>query len=112
MEDADTKRILCVDFAAGSHHDFNLYKKSNLKIYPEIKQKVDKGYIGILKLHENTAIPFKNTKLHPLTKEQKNITDNWQNKEYQSNILTENLKFSNSCNNLIVVIVDLISEQH
>ena len=71
VENADTKRILCVDFAAGSHHDFNLYKKSNLKIHPEIKQKVDKGYIGILKLHENTAIPFKNTKLHPLTKEQK-----------------------------------------
>lgn len=71
VEDADTKRIICLDFAAGSHHDFDLCKKSKLKIHPDIKQKVDKGYVGILKLHENTAIPFKKTKLHPLTKEQK-----------------------------------------
>ena len=71
VEDVHSKRILCLDFAAGSHHDFDLYKKSKLKIHPSIKQKVDKGYIGILKLHENTAIPFKKTKLHPLTKEQK-----------------------------------------
>ena len=71
MEDVHTKRILCLDFAAGSHHDFDLYKQSKLKIHPAIKQKVDKGYLGVLKLHENTAIPFKKTKLNLLTKEQK-----------------------------------------
>ena len=71
VEDAYTKQIICLDFAAGSHHDFDLYKHSKLKIHPDIKQKVDKGYVGMLKLHENTAIPFKKTKLNPLTKEQK-----------------------------------------
>jgi hypothetical protein len=31
----------------------------------------DSGYQGLQKEHTNTAMPAKNTKLHPLTKEQK-----------------------------------------
>lgn len=71
VENADTKQIICLHFATGSCHDFNLYKKSKLRVHPDIKQKVDKGYVGILKLHRNVDIPLKNTKLHKLTKEQK-----------------------------------------
>ena len=71
VEDADTKQIICLNFAQGSCHDFNLYKKSKLRVHTDIRQKVDKGYVGMLKIHQNVDIPLKNTKLHKLTKEQK-----------------------------------------
>ena len=54
-----------------SCHDFNLYKKSKLHIYPNIKQKVDSGYQGAQKLHNNTDLPVKASKKHKLTKEEK-----------------------------------------
>ena len=69
--DANTKQIICVHFGNGATHDFKLYKKTNLKIHPNIKQKVDKGYLGANKIHKNTQIPHKKSKNHPLSKEQK-----------------------------------------
>jgi len=69
--DASTKQIICVHFDNGSCHDFNLYKKSKLHIHPDIHQKVDSGYMGAVKLHNNTELPVKNTKKHKLTKDQK-----------------------------------------
>jgi DDE superfamily endonuclease len=69
--DADTKQIICVHFEKGSCHDFKLYKKTQLRIHPNIKQKVDSGYLGADKIHENTDLPKKNTKKIKLTKEQK-----------------------------------------
>lgn len=69
--DLNTKQIICVHFEKGSCHDYNLYKKTKLRIHPSIKQKVDSGYTGANKLHLNTDLPKKNTKKHKLTKEQK-----------------------------------------
>jgi hypothetical protein len=69
--DADRKRIICVHVGKGSEHDFHLYKNSRLHIHPDIEQEVDSGYLGIRKLHSNSTLPFKNTKKHKLTKEQK-----------------------------------------
>jgi len=37
----------------------------------ETKAGVDSGYQGLQKEHPNTAMPTKNTKLHPLTRDQK-----------------------------------------
>lgn len=71
VEDAHTQQIICLEVGPGSQHDFDLYKSSKLNIHPAIKQKVDKGYLGIVKRHANTDIPFKRTKLHPLTKAQR-----------------------------------------
>lgn len=48
-----------------------MFKQSNLKIHPEIKVKVDKGYVGIDKFHANTDIPNKASKNKPLSKEEK-----------------------------------------
>lgn len=42
-----------------------------MRINPKIKVKVDKGYIGILKYHANTAIPNKSNKGEKLSKEEK-----------------------------------------
>lgn len=46
-----------------------MYKKSKLRIHKNIKQKTDSGYQGIQKLHENTELPIKRSKNHPLSKE-------------------------------------------
>jgi hypothetical protein len=69
--DADTKMIICIHIEKGSCHDFKLYKKSKLRIHPNIKQKADSGYQGSQKLHNNTDIPTKSSKKHKLTKEEK-----------------------------------------
>jgi hypothetical protein len=55
----------------GKEHDFALFKKTNLKINPEIKLYADTGYLEINKIHSNSEIPHKNSKNHKLTKEEK-----------------------------------------
>jgi len=52
-------------------HDFTLFKESRLPIKKETVICVDKGYIGIAKLHKNVEIPKKKSKLNPLTKKDK-----------------------------------------
>lgn len=71
VENADTQEIISLNFANGASHDFDLYKKSKLKVHHQIKKKVDKGYVGILGYHPNTDIPKKSSKLCPLTKNDK-----------------------------------------
>jgi hypothetical protein len=71
VENADNKQIISLDFGQGASHDFNVYKSSKLKVHPNIKQKVDKGYVGIIAYHANTDIPKKASKKYPLTKEDK-----------------------------------------
>ena len=56
----------------GSVHDFTLYKESiGAAVSPEVKIKVDSGYQGIVAYHVNSEIPFKKSKNHPLTPEEK-----------------------------------------
>lgn len=57
--------------AKGSVHDFNLFKNSYTGFLKRIKVQADSGYQGIKKIHENSEIPKKASKLHPLTKEEK-----------------------------------------
>ena len=64
-------QIICLHFGKGSSHDFTIYKNSKLRIDGQIKQKTDLGYVGIKKLHVNTELPFKSSKKHKLTKEEK-----------------------------------------
>jgi hypothetical protein len=69
--DAQTKKILSIHFEKGSCHDFNLYKKTKLRIHPNIKQQADSGYQGAQKIHRNTELPIKGSKKQPLSKENK-----------------------------------------
>jgi len=48
-----------------------LYKKSKLPLNVKKWVKVDSGYQGIEKIHGNSNLPKKGTKLHPLTKKEK-----------------------------------------
>ena len=64
-------RIVCTAVAMTNTHDFKLFKKSKLPIKKETIVCVDTGYLGLTKLHANTEIPKKKTKLNPLSKEDK-----------------------------------------
>ena len=66
-----TGLILAVRCSRGTTHDFQVLKKSKLKINPNARIKVDKGFYGIQTLYPNAELPFKASKHHPLTKEQK-----------------------------------------
>lgn len=68
--DQKTKEIIATAFGSGSTHDFHLFKESHSVISAHICTLADAGYLGINNLHENSQIPAKKSKLHPLTKEQ------------------------------------------
>jgi len=65
------RQIICTDFANGRKHDFALFKESKVRVLPETKISVDTGFLGIKKIHANSELPIKSSKLKPLTKEDK-----------------------------------------
>jgi hypothetical protein len=69
--DRKTEEIICVHQTRGKTHDFKLFKKSKLPLNKNKKVKTDSGYQGIEKIHPNSEMPRKNTKLRPLTKKEK-----------------------------------------
>jgi len=70
--DLDTLLILFIEQAAGSVHDFTLYKSSvGSAVSPDVKMKADSGYQGIADYHANSEVPFKKSKNRPLTAEEK-----------------------------------------
>lgn len=64
-------KILRIHMTNGKTHDKKLYDQSNLHIRKETKKRVDSGYQGIQQQEDNVIIPKKATKLHPLTKIEK-----------------------------------------
>ena len=66
-----SKEIIATDFCKGSTHDFQLFKDSRSVLATSAQIMADSGYQGIGKVHENSRIPTKKTKLHPLTGAQK-----------------------------------------
>ena len=67
-----TMEIIATAFGNGSQHDYRLFKESYAGIAQDILCLADTGYLGINKLHANSQIPAKKSKLHPLTSIQKN----------------------------------------
>jgi hypothetical protein len=66
-----TQAIIATAFANGSQHDFDLFKESRCSFSKQIRILADSGYLGLNNLHANNQISAKKSKLHPLTKEQK-----------------------------------------
>lgn len=62
---------MATDFANGKCHDFNLFKRSKLRMLEKTLLIVDTGYVGVKKLHSNTLIPRKASKNKKLTKDDK-----------------------------------------
>ena len=48
-----------------------MFKDSDLRITEAIKLLADLGFLGIKKIHQNSEIPHKSSKKHPISKEQK-----------------------------------------
>jgi transposase len=71
MINAKTKRILATAFAPDSTHDFQIFKRSGTTITRDTRCLADSGYQGLTRLHANAQTPFKKSKLHPLTPQQK-----------------------------------------
>lgn len=71
MVDKKTGTIICTHVEQGRKHDFRLYKNSKVHILDKVKLLADSGYQGIKKIHKNAALPKKNSKKKPLTKQEK-----------------------------------------
>lgn len=71
-----TGLLVLVRCAKGREHDFAVWKKGKIRLSPGTDLYADLGFLGLGKLHANTLLPFKSSKKHPLTKQQKR-----QNKE-------------------------------
>jgi len=71
MVNLRTMEIIATAFGKGGTHDFRLFKESYASMDHHILFLADTGYLGINKLHTNSQIPAKKSKLHPLTPEQK-----------------------------------------
>lgn len=69
--DKKTEKIICTDYSNGKRHDFRVFKDSGVHFYENIKALTDTGYLGLQKLHFNTAMPKKKSKKKPLTNEDK-----------------------------------------
>ena len=66
-----TLKIVSVYCDKGHVNDFEILKKSKLRIHNEIKKLADSGYQGIQKIYGNTEIPIKKKKNKQLTIEEK-----------------------------------------
>jgi len=64
-------KILFVNYVATNCHDFNLFKLSRRNLSPAKRILADSGYQGLKKIFSQAETPFKATKKHPLTSEQK-----------------------------------------
>jgi transposase len=73
MADVETQEILWTAQAKGSVHDFQLFKSTVQAVVFGILLLADSGYQGLLALHKNSRIPYKKSKNHPLTAQQKSF---------------------------------------
>jgi IS5 family transposase len=69
--DKSSKQIICTAFATGRKHDFKLYQASKLTLMEQTIAELDSGYQGVQKQHVQTRLPYKKSKHHPLTKQQR-----------------------------------------
>jgi hypothetical protein len=68
--DAASRRILSTHFAAGSEHDFTMFKQSKLRLHPKTLCLADRGYLGLEKYHSKVSMPHKKPKGADLTQPQ------------------------------------------
>ncbi|GHV08208.1 IS5 family transposase [Spirochaetia bacterium] len=68
----ENRNILDIREAAGSVHDFKLFKNTIGKMVdPSILIQADLGYLGIENHHANSQIPKKESKYHKLSRREK-----------------------------------------
>jgi IS5 family transposase len=60
-----------VAIGKGRIHDFQLFRKSRVRLHPEVPLMADLGYKGIQRLHAASEVPYRRCKDKPLAPEQK-----------------------------------------
>jgi hypothetical protein len=82
-----TGLIRAVACGRGKTHDFKLFKQSKIRLSQNTKVKLDLGFLGMTALYPKAELPYKASKHHPLSKEQKK-----QNKQLASDrVLVEHI---------------------
>ena len=64
-------KVICTAHGTGKEHDFQLFKRSQVKPLKQIDILADKGYQGIKKLHASSYTPIKKNKKQPLASMEK-----------------------------------------
>ena len=64
-------KVICTAHGTGKEHDFQLFKRSQLKPLKQIEILADKGYQGIKKIHASSYTPIKKKKKQPLASMEK-----------------------------------------
>jgi hypothetical protein len=72
--DGQTGRILCVHETLGAVHDFELFKRSGVRLGKDILLVADKGYLGLHTLHAFSVMPLKKPRGGELTALQKQFS--------------------------------------
>ena len=69
--DAHSKRVLAIAQHRGSTHDFEIFKQAFRGANDKIQFLADAGFQGILQFHMNSLTPYKRSKNHNLTADEK-----------------------------------------
>jgi hypothetical protein len=83
----NTQQIICTDYAKGKDHDMNIFKNSRIVVLTNIIKDFDLGYKGVQKMMSNVNLPFKKSKNHKLTKEEKSYNKSLSSKR----VVVENI---------------------
>ena len=67
MVDTQSLKVICTAHGTGREHDFQLFKRSQVKPLSRVEILADKGYQGIKKIHSLSYTPFKKLKKNPLS---------------------------------------------
>ena len=68
--DTQSLKVICTAHGR-KEHDFQLFKRSRVKLLSPIELLADKGYQGIKKIHNLSYTPFKKSQKKPLTSMEK-----------------------------------------
>ena len=69
--DTQSLKVICTAHGTGKEHDFQLFKRSQVKPLSIVEVLADKGYQGIKNIHSLSYTPFKKTKKKPLSLREK-----------------------------------------
>ena len=69
IKGTDTGFIYEIQIGLGAEHDFHLFKRTFEGTPENVTYTADLGYVGINKIHNNSKIPKKKSKNHPLTED-------------------------------------------
>lgn len=105
MLDLTSHRACQLAFSNGHTHDFTLFKESiDYSLPQNTLVFVDLGYLGILKFHENTFIPAKRSRNHPLTQEDKPLNREIAKMRIEVEHFNAKFKTFKSWHSLIVIV--------